>query len=338
MKFLTSRLKTNFIKKRFFLDYLVYFGIIALLFAYFSSSRFFGTGADYNGYLAIFYGDEPTEPAFRLLKVINSFVNSGTVTLTFVYFVCTLFGLYLKGMLFKRYSTSFVISILLYLPTIYFLHEYTQIRASIGLGICFLAVDEIRNRNFKKFSARILIAMCFHYSSVIMFPVYFYCNFFKKQKRYLQILWISFFFCIFFNKVFGGRTLIEVLGGNIFAKMFFARKLGPSSINGFSIFNVGYLMILLINTAYYFVYHGFSEKKVEFTIFQLSSLSSIMFYMLYNFGFSVVAFRFSEFFIPFLFIVIPNIVKKFKEKFLLMPFVLFVVAYFVKTYLKAVFA
>ena len=130
MKFLASRIKTNFIKKRLFLDYLVYFGIISLLFAYFSSSRFFGTGADYNGYLAIFYGDEPTEPAFRLLKVINNFVNSGTVTFAFVYFVCAFAGLYLKGMLFKRYSASFILSILLYLPTIYFLHEYTQIRAA----------------------------------------------------------------------------------------------------------------------------------------------------------------------------------------------------------------
>ncbi len=323
--------------KKYFLDFLIFFFVVAPIFALFSGFRFFGASADYNGYIAIFYGDESTEPAFRLLKVINNFVNAGTVTLAFVYFVCSFTGLYLKGTFYKRYSNNFIFSILLYLPTIYFLHEYTQIRAAIGLGICFLSVDEINKRQFKKFAVRILIAMCFHYSSVIMFLVYFYCNLFKKPKRYLQILWISFFACILLSKFLHGESILTVLGSTFYKELFFIRKMGPLSMEGFSVFNVGYLLIMILNTVYYYVYKGFKTRNVDFTIFQLSSLSSIMFYLLFNLGFSVVAFRLSEFFIPFLFIVIPKIVSKFKEKIFLAPFVLIVLAYFIKTYLKAVF-
>lgn len=325
------------ISRKHFPDYLFFFGVIVPLFAVFSSSRIFGTGADYEGYLAIFYGKESTEPAFRFLKIINSTLNAETVTLAFVYFVCSFTGLYLKGVFYKRYSNSFLLSVFLYICTIYFLHEYTQIRAAIGLGICFLTIEEIDRRDFKKFALKIFFAMCFHYSSVIMFPVYFYCNFFRKPKRYLQILWISFIVCVLINKILHGATFLDYFGATFYKELFFARKMGPLDMEGFSVFNIGYFLILVINTIYYFVYKGFKRKGINFLIFQLSSLSSIAFYFLFNIGLKVVTFRLSEFFIPFLFIVIPKIIAKFKEKFLLSPFVLIVLFYFSRTYLKAAF-
>lgn len=337
MKFLASRLKTNFIKKRLFLDYLVYFVIITLLFAYFSSSRFFGTGADYNGYLAIFYGDEPTEPAFRLLKIFNNFLNPNEQSLRFIYFTCAFIGLWLKGIFFKRYSNNFIFSILLYLPTIYFLHEYTQIRAAIGLGICFLSVDEINKGDFKNFVIRILFAMLFHYSAILMFPVYFYCNFFKQPKRYLQVLWLSFFVSVSLFKFLHGQSLLIFLGSKFYSKLFFLEKLGAlQNMDGFSVFNICYFLILLMNTIFYFLYKGFLDKNYDFTIFQLSSLSAIMFYCFFNLGFHVVTFRFSEFFIPFIFIVIPKIISRFKENIFLMPLAGLILAYYSRTFIKAV--
>lgn len=337
MKSSQSLLKSEISSKYHFLDYIFYFGILVVVFALFSSFRLFGLGPDYDGYLAIFYGDESTEPAFRLLKIINNYLNPDEKTLKFIYFFCAFIGLFLKGIFFKRYSNNFILSILLYLSTIYFLHEYTQIRAAIGLGICFLSVEEINNRDFKKFVVRILFAMLFHYSCVIMFFVYFYCNFFKKQKTYLKILWISFFVCILLRILFHGQNLIEILGNNFFSVLFFARKMGPQTMGDFSVFNVGYLLSMILNTIYFFVYRGFKEKNFDFRIFQLSSLSSIIFYGLYNLGFQVVVFRLSEFFIPFLFIVIPKILSRFKEKILLAPFVFIIFAYYFKTFARAVF-
>lgn len=325
------------ISRKYIFDYLLYFFVLVLIFAIASSLRLFGKGVDYNGYMAIFYGEESTEPAFRLLKTINSFVNSGQASLCFVYFVCAFVGLYLKGKFYMRYSNSFLLSILLYLPSIYLLHEYTQIRAAIGLGICYLSVDEINKRQFKRFALRVLFAMCFHYSAVIMFPVYLYCNLFKKPKRYIQILWISFFCSVLLYKFLHGQSFLTYLGSTFYSGFSFLGKLGAlQNMNGFSVFNVCYLLILLLNTMYYIIYHGFLRKDNNFTIFQLSSLSAIMFYVFFNLGFHVVTFRLSEFFIPFLFIVIPKIIAKFKEKFFLSPFVLVILLYYTRTFAKAV--
>lgn len=319
------------------IELIFFFGLIAPFFAIFSAVRFFGTGADYIGYFQIFYGNDKTEPAFVLLKIINSFINGSNGSLTFVYFICAFAGLYLKGVFYKRYSNLFLLSIFLYAATIYFLHEYTQIRAAVSLGICYLSVDEINKRRLRKFTFRILLAMCFHYSAVIMFFVYFYCNFFKKPKRYLQLLWLSFVFCIALNKFLHGESLLIYLGSKFYSGLFFLGKLGAlQNMNGLSVFNICYLLILVINTIYYVLYKGFKAKNTDFTIFCLSSLSSIMFYFLFNMGFHVVTFRFSEFFIPFLFIVIARIVSRFKEKILLTPFILAVLLYYSRTFIKAV--
>ncbi len=330
-------MKIIYISKKHFLDYILFFFILAIFFALASSFRMFGKGADYNGYLAIFYGEESTEPAFRILKVLNQFITREQVTLCFVYIVCAFVGLYLKGSLYIQYSNNFLLSIFLYLPTIYFLHEYTQIRAAIGLGICYLSVDEINKRQFKRFLVRVLFAMCFHYSSIIMIPVYFYCNLFKKQKRYIQILWISFISCVLLSKFLHGQSVLIFLGSSFYSKLFFLEKLGAlQNMNGFSVFNVCYFLILILNTIYYALYHGFLRQDSDFTIFQLSSLSAIMFYVFFNLGFHVVTFRLSEFFIPFLFIVIAKITVKFKEKILLAPFVFVILLYYMRTFAKAV--
>lgn len=323
--------------KKFYFDYILFFGIVALFLSLFSAFRIFGTGVDYVGYLGIFYGNKSTEPMFRLLKIINNFVNEGTVTLVFIYFFCAFIGLYLKGVFYAQYSNNFFISILFYIFTIYFLHEYTQIRAAIGLGICYLSVKEINKREFTKFAIKILFAMCFHYSSVIMFAVYFYCNFFKKPKRYFQILWITFIASVLLYKFLHGQSLFIFLGSNLYSKLFFLEKLGAlQNMADFSVFNICYLLILIMNTIFYFLYKGFPDKNYDFTIFQLSSLSVIIFYCLFNLGFNVVTFRLSEFFIPFVFIVIPKIISRFKEKIFLMPFAVLVLAYYARAFLKAV--
>lgn len=320
-------------------DYILFFFIISLVFALISAFRVFGTGVDYKGYIDIFYGTETTEPAFRLLKSFNFYINenSGAKPLVFVYFICAFVGLYLKGIFYSRYSNNFILSVFLYICTIYFLHEYTQIRAAIGLGICYLSIDEINRHQFKRFSVRIFFAMCFHYSAILMFPVYFYCHFFKKQKRYIQILWTSFLASVLLFKLLHGQSFLIYLGATFYSDLSFLGKLGAlQNMNGFSVFNICYLLILVLNTVYYFIYKGFPNKNCDFTIFQLSSLSAIMFYCFFNLGFPVVTFRFSEFFIPFVFIVIPKIVFRFKEKIFIMPVVLFICIYYARTFIKAV--
>lgn len=324
-------------KKRF-PDYLFFFGVLVPLFAVFSSARFFGRGADYNGYLAIFYGDDSTEPAFRLLKSVNAFITGGAETLAFVYFVASFVGLWLKGALYKRYSCGFLLSVFLYVSTVYFLHEYTQIRAAVALGICYLSVEEINKGRFPRFAVRILFAMCFHYSSVVMFAVYFYCHLFKKPKRYIQFLWLSFIGCIALYAFLDGESLCGYFGAAFYERFFSLGKQGHISVDALPVFNIGYIFISVASTIYYVTYKGFRRKNIDFTIFQLATLSPIMYFLLSNVGFPVIAYRFSEFFIPFVFIVIPKIIRRFKERFLFAPFVLVVLVYYARVFYRAVFA
>lgn len=312
-------------------------GLVVPAFSIFSAQRIWGLGVDYTGYLEIFYGNKTTEIAFRFLKIVNSIVQGDSKSLGFVYFFCAFIGLYLKGIFYRTYSNSFFISVIFYIFTIYFLHEYTQIRAAIGLGICYLSIDEINKRQLKKFVIRIFVAMCFHYSAVIMFPIYLYCNFFKKQKCYIKILWGTFFIGVLLNKLLHGQTILAYWSSIFYSNFFLLEKLGSLQLtNEFSILNVCYFIIIILNTIYYLLYNGFPKKNIDFTIFQMSSVSALIFYLFFNFGFYVLTFRCSEFFIPFLFIVIAKIIVKFKERVFLVPFVCIILVYYMRIFIRAV--
>lgn len=59
----------------------------------------------------------------------------------------------------------------------YFLMSFVYVRQFLAMGIVWLAVPFIINRNFFKFSIVVLLASTLHTSAVIFFPTYFICKY-----------------------------------------------------------------------------------------------------------------------------------------------------------------
>lgn len=59
----------------------------------------------------------------------------------------------------------------------YFLMSFVYVRQFLAMGIVWLAVPFIINRNFLKFSIVVLLASTLHTSAVIFFPTYFICKY-----------------------------------------------------------------------------------------------------------------------------------------------------------------
>lgn len=320
------------LKKNYMFDISFVF-VFAIFLSYAASSRLFGIGPDYLAYVTIFgENTEKTEPAFMLLRRINQFFFKNNINVLF--FAVAYIALILKLQFYMRYSKNHMLSIFIYCFTIFFLHEYTQIRAALATGICFLTFDDIKNRNFKKFLPKILFAILFHYSSVLMIFAYFYCGIFKRPRTYLRLLWLMFILGTIISILLRGQTLFSLIVPPDF--LFLCNVGDLKSINDCNWYNMFYLLILFGNTLYYKLYNGFkNSSSKDILVYKLSILSPLLYYFCMNFGFHVLTYRFSEFFVPYFFLVIPAIVCRFKEKFFALLFVSLIVAYYCRALCRA---
>lgn len=111
------------------------------------------------------------EPAFWMLVEINRVLFSSNERTFFLIFA--IIGVSLKILAINRLSSMPFLSLWAYICLYFILHEMTQIRAGVASGIFLLAIQDIVNRNLKKFIIKVLFASLFHYSAIVMLPLYF---------------------------------------------------------------------------------------------------------------------------------------------------------------------
>jgi hypothetical protein len=136
--------------------------------------------ADYDNYVTSFEGiksfgqyfENPflLEPSFYIATLF--FKSLGLASPVGVFFTYSIIAVSLKMNAVFKISVIPLLSILVYFSHFYFLHEATQIRAGIAIGLFLNAIPYIGS-NKKKYFLLIGIAFLFHYSSVIYLPVYF---------------------------------------------------------------------------------------------------------------------------------------------------------------------
>jgi len=111
------------------------------------------------------------EPMFWIINEFNKYVFGGNVNTFFLIFA--ILGVSLKLFAIRKYSLLPILSIYTYICLYFVLHEMTQIRAGVATAIFLLALEDIKNRNFKSYLFKTVLAMLFHYSAIIMLLVYF---------------------------------------------------------------------------------------------------------------------------------------------------------------------
>ena len=86
-----------------------------------------------------------------------------------IFFIYAILGVAVNLYGIKRLSDQEFLAMFIYYSNIFLLHEMTQIRAGVAIGIILISLKELQERKFVRFSILILIATFFHTSALMAF-------------------------------------------------------------------------------------------------------------------------------------------------------------------------
>mgnify|MGYP001770686908 CR=1 FL=1 len=251
------------------------------------------------------------EPAYWLIKWFNEVIFYGNIQTFFLIFA--ILGVSIKFLSIKRLSKLPFVSVFAYISMYFILHEMTQIRAGVASGIFLWSIPDIYKRNFKSFIIKVLFASLFHYSAIVMLPLYF------LNPRKINIIYFFLPIIGLFLAYFGLSKIIFLNITNSLPEFLaYKIRLYLSLLEldlhaEIHIFNFFYSSLLII--FYFSLYYYVKNKaKFEYDILYVKILSLSLF-IFYFFSFlPILAFRISEFLGIILIIFIPNLIFYFKQK------------------------
>lgn len=174
---LLSFSKVRSIDKRFF----SLLGFILILLALFRSE----TMRDYVGYYYFFQGGE--NPKFELgFRSIVRYLNNFTYNPLIFFGLFASFSVGLKLLFLARYSQFWVLSVVVYLSNIYILHDLIQLRAAVASALLLWSLKYIYERRFLYFFGVFFVAFLFHYSSLLILPLWLLSK--EKVSRWFFLL------------------------------------------------------------------------------------------------------------------------------------------------------
>jgi hypothetical protein len=314
-------------EKTYFNNHIAIF-YYCLILSVISAIRLFGLGNDYYGYLHLFGnnsgGDRTNvEPAFKIIGIINDVLFNSSLTSFF--FISSLCALLLKINAIKELVHSYFIIILFYyFITFYWIHEYTQVRAAVAIGIYFNAIIVLSKKKIIQYFIYTVIATLFHYSALVMVFFLLFIAICNTKKRCLVVVTIGFIFALVSSSI-----VVEHLRDSIYQlqKITGINKSGPEN-EFMSVFNLKYLSLLFM----FFLLAFFitPSNNIDMLLFQSFAFGLCFYYYLNPINLPIISVRFAEFYTSVFIMLIPNIISKinFKEKKLL----LFLFTFFVLFY------
>ena len=263
------------------------------------------------------------EPAFWIIKWLNDIFFFGNVCTFFLLFA--ILGVSIKFLAIKRLSKLPWLSVVAYLSLYFILYKMTQIRVGVAVGFFLLSILDIYSRNFLKFIMKALLAFLFHYTAIIMIPLYF-LNPKKLNIIYFLLPIVGMILAYFdLSKVF----LVNLI--NLFPN-FIANKISNyltllefGKYSEISIVNVYYCSLLFLIYFGFFIY--IKKIKKNYDILSIKNLAISLFSFYFFSNVPVFAFRISEFLNIVTIIFLPNLILYFKQKELVLP--LIILFYFV---------
>lgn len=150
------------------------FGSSGLLLFFLAAFRKRGIDKDYLGYIEYFdnvltHSFSVVEPSFILITNAIDLLNGNYLHLFIIY---ALFGVFLKFYAIHKLTQFKLLSVLIYFCSFFLLLEMTQIRAGVAAGLLLLCIDPLKERKFGQFMVFASLAFFFHYSAIVIFPLY----------------------------------------------------------------------------------------------------------------------------------------------------------------------
>ena len=153
-------------------DYLMYLNMM----------KVFGeSGSDINSFTVV----KSIEVGFFILMRVSGFFVGDSYFLIFGIIAAIVIGLIFVGI--WKQSSNIVLSVFLFFISGIYFDTFNGVRQYIAVAIVFFSIMYIVEGNFKKYIIVILFATLFHYSAIIMLPVYFIRNAKIDFKRALIV-------------------------------------------------------------------------------------------------------------------------------------------------------
>ena len=126
------------------------------------------------------------EPLFLVIcRTLYAFVQD--VRILFLFFA--MLGVSLNVVAIKRLCPMYFFPLLIYFSNFYMVHELTQIRAGVAVGIFLFAIKPIIEGRKLRVLLLIFLSSMFHYSSLALLPMLFLSN--NDFDRISKYLWAS---------------------------------------------------------------------------------------------------------------------------------------------------
>lgn len=249
------------------------------------------------------------EPAFVLLVWLNSQLFGGDTTTFFLIFA--VLGVGLKLLALRRQALFPLDSVLLYICLYFVLHEMTQIRAGVAAGILLLAMPDIMQRNSRAFLAKLLLAMCFHYSAVFMAPLYFLSTTRLNRIAYLLLPALGLMASLFVSLDLILSVLSPVLPGPVTGMLtHYQTAMSMNETSAATPLNVYFGSLWFFYTIGVFSLSG-AGRPQDILLIKVLGVGLAAFYSLLQFP--VAAFRVAEMLGIVALIVLPNIAERFRN-------------------------
>jgi hypothetical protein len=236
------------------------------------------------------YDVSMVEPSFRLLsEFIHSYLESDIIYLFFLYAV---FGVFTKLFAITELTKLWFLSILIYLSNFFIIQELTTIRAGVASGFLMLCIKPIYDRDWKRFLLFVTIAIFFHYSALVILPLWFLGN--EPRKHWL--LWsIPVGYLIYFTGInFIG--VIPIPGVQEKLEMYKQlQELGDEKSTAINVFNLLFLARIVIFYFLFWKYELIASNNKYFPLLMKIYCLGLVVFLVFS-TMPVVAFRINELF------------------------------------------
>lgn len=182
----------------------IIFGLLTFLPMYLINASMYYVGNDYQNYVVYFSriskGEEQNVDI--AYKLVNILVNKLGLEFQWVIFIICIPAYAILLLCIKRYTENMWLSYLLFfLYGFFFLLSLNQIRQLVAVAFVCWSYQYITKRSFVKFLISVLLGASFHFSALIVLPLYFLAHKEWKASFYLILSIIGFPINFYFNQI-----------------------------------------------------------------------------------------------------------------------------------------
>lgn len=251
-----------------------FYFICVVILLFFGALRY-EVGFDYGGYKSIYNTYTSGISVGRFEPGFAAFMHicKNWFGLSYPYFLFFLTGLsiLIKTSFFYKYFKYPSFFLMLYFPAIFLYADFGQIRQGMAVGIFLWCIPAIKDRNMIKFILVWFLAVLFHYSTLIFFPIYWFYKITVRRKAFI-ILFFTFFL---FNAFSGTVSVFSLMQRLLGSSGFWGSVLEYMSLYGESKNPLSYfleintlfavILVLLYQKGYCCTIQNREEKIFEFS-------------------------------------------------------------------------